>query len=618
MPLPPALGDFFLPSAAGAESELLEESVLEPLLDGENYFRELGLALSTLGTKSVAENTAAGEFIYIASFMLNFTGLEVPIAGVGQSLEAVLVDKAAKGVDVRVLGWAHYALNPPSFTPRRIVGLFGKDLDDFGPAIWNAETAKVILRLRAGVVGAGAALNVISHPGGSSHAKLVIIGDDDNFTAFTGGMDLTPKRYALLTHPGDTNDWHDAALKIRGLAAKPCYVLFKDLWNQNKSNEAIIFRIAGGSMMSMWTTASLVPVRIPRPAPAAAGPHYAQSLRTLPARLSSSIMMPNPPLFFWPSAGVFEVRDALLRAISKARQYIYIEDQYFWSEEILIALKVALLDATRPALRVILLTGSMQDPADEAKVKTYRDYFMWMNLVIGLTAPQLARLKFYARWGEILPIGPPDHEIAAVTAWPGSTDTDLVISDVTMPSDYGLDELSDLGAVFTSSGQRFRIKGNPVLAKDAALVALVSGGAGNPRMTPGTYQIQRAARIFVHTKTVIIDDSWALIGSTNMARRGMRTDVEHSTAFTSQDGGIVKEYRKNLWAHHILTTSMIDPLPAALEIFFPPAPRRFRSEAEFPDYIEPVLISAVSVPANLAKSQKKYDADSTIPDWSPL
>ena len=595
--------------------------MVEPLLDGESFFREMGVAISALGKKSVTENQAAGEFVHITGFMFNWTGFEIPnSAGVMESIETVLLDKAAKGVEVRVLGWAHHALNPPTLKPRRIVGFFGKSLDDLGPARWNAETAKIILRLRAGSVGAGAALNVIHHPGGSAHAKLVVVGDDHNMTAFTGGLDLTPKRVALMTHAGDTNPWHDVALKIRGLATKPVYDLFSDLWNQNKGNTPIEFRIDGSVMHSMLPAAPLVQGRTPRPAPAGASPHYAQSLRTLPARKSISVVTPDPPRYFWPSAGVFEIRDALLRVITKAQKYVYIEDQYFWSEEILIALKAALGDAARPNLKVILLTGSMQDPTDEAKVKTYRDFFMWARLLNGLTTAQSARVKFYFRWGDILPPSAPDHVIATVVARPGSPDTDLVTSDVTIPENLGLDEFADRGAVFLAGGQRFRIKGNPVLAKDVPLQVYVEGGTGNRRMTAtSTYQIQYAARILVHAKTVIVNDKWAWIGSANMARRGMRTDIEHVTAFTNQDGSLVKEYRKTLWAHHIkVAASTLDNINNALEIFFPPVPRRWRPEAEFPDFIEERIITAVTAPADLARFQNLYDADSNIPDWSPL
>lgn len=54
----------------------------------------------------------------------------------------------------------------------------------------------------------------------------------------------------------------------------------------------------------------------------------------------------------------------------------------------------------------------------------------------------------------------------------------------------------------------------------------------------------------VHSKTVIIDDHWANIGSACITRRSLYTDIENSVAFLDESDHLVKSYRIDLWAGH--------------------------------------------------------------------
>lgn len=53
----------------------------------------------------------------------------------------------------------------------------------------------------------------------------------------------------------------------------------------------------------------------------------------------------------------------------------------------------------------------------------------------------------------------------------------------------------------------------------------------------------------IHTKSTIVDDSWAIIGSANAMRRSLYTDMEHSVAYTD-DSGAISSYRADLWGVH--------------------------------------------------------------------
>jgi phosphatidylserine/phosphatidylglycerophosphate/cardiolipin synthase-like enzyme len=54
----------------------------------------------------------------------------------------------------------------------------------------------------------------------------------------------------------------------------------------------------------------------------------------------------------------------------------------------------------------------------------------------------------------------------------------------------------------------------------------------------------------IHSKTSIVDDNWALIGSANSMRRSLYTDFEHSVAFMDEDNLAVSDYRANLWGKY--------------------------------------------------------------------
>jgi hypothetical protein len=57
----------------------------------------------------------------------------------------------------------------------------------------------------------------------------------------------------------------------------------------------------------------------------------------------------------------------------------------------------------------------------------------------------------------------------------------------------------------------------------------------------------------IHTKSTIVDDHWAIIGSANAMRRSLYTDFEHSLAYMDEEGRAIPAYRKDLWAVHLGT-----------------------------------------------------------------
>jgi len=87
--------------------------------------------------------------------------------------------------------------------------------------------------------------------------------------------------------------------------------------------------------------------------------------------------------------------------------------------------------------------------------------------------------------------------------------------------------------------------------------AAYRGHAVNHGLLAGLTQHQRSRvaafrreGVVVHAKTVLVDDAWAVIGSCNIARRSLYTDIEHGLSFCDNEGELVRDYRDRLWAHH--------------------------------------------------------------------
>jgi phosphatidylserine/phosphatidylglycerophosphate/cardiolipin synthase-like enzyme len=129
------------------------------------------------------------------------------------------------------------------------------------------------------------------------HQKSIVV---DGHTAFVGGLDMTDHdidRWDTTAHPfRDGFNWHDICLQIEGEAAADVAQNFAQRW-QAVSHETIR------------------PVEVPPNPPGQGVP--VQVVRTIAAENYS----------FAPQ-GEFGIAWAYRRAISKAKRFIYIENQY--------------------------------------------------------------------------------------------------------------------------------------------------------------------------------------------------------------------------------------------------------------------------------------------------
>ncbi|WP_168583552.1 phospholipase D family protein [Gephyromycinifex aptenodytis] len=202
-------------------------------------------------------------------------------------------------------------------------------------------------------------------PFGSHHQKLVVLRHRDDPTrdaAFIGGIDLCHTRRDDALHRGDpqpvqmgevwgqTPAWHDMMIEVHGPAVGDVEATFRERWDDPTPPVLDPISLAQARLKHDDEHADPMP---PQQAdPPRAGTANVQILRTYPARRPSFPFAPE---------GERSIARAYNKAVRRAESLIYIEDQYFWSGEVVSCFATAL--AQNPELRmiVVLSTYTMAD-----------------------------------------------------------------------------------------------------------------------------------------------------------------------------------------------------------------------------------------------------------------
>src|SRR6185436_137387 len=171
------------------------------------------------------------------------------------------------------------------------------------------------------------------------HIKMVVV---DGRKAFVIGSTMKQGYFNDQEHAirdarhGGRQLMHDVSLCVQGPAAHFVDLTFTTLWNAGRSGLPVD---PDDQVTEADTEVSV------------------QVLRTLPGELFTS-ETPDPDTENLPY-GETGILEAHQRAIMKAEEYIYIEDQYFTSDEIVTALKLRM--AEKPDLEVILVLNVKPD-----------------------------------------------------------------------------------------------------------------------------------------------------------------------------------------------------------------------------------------------------------------
>jgi phosphatidylserine/phosphatidylglycerophosphate/cardiolipin synthase-like enzyme len=212
-----------------------------------------------------------------------------------------LLRDLASQVAVRVLLWAGAPL--PLLRP------------------WRREVRRDRDRLCAGTP-MHCALDARERPLHCHHEKTIVI---DDRIAFVGGIDLTNfngDRWDQPHHPArGAEGWHDVAVRLSGPAVVDVAENFSLRWQA--------------------TTGERLP---PVEPPPAAGAIQVQVVRTMPDHMYAA----RPQ-------GDFRILESYLAALDRAQRFIYLENQYLWSPEILELLRHKVGNPPSPDFRLLLL-----------------------------------------------------------------------------------------------------------------------------------------------------------------------------------------------------------------------------------------------------------------------
>ncbi|HEV8239546.1 MAG TPA: phospholipase D-like domain-containing protein [Thermoanaerobaculia bacterium] len=369
MPLTFNPDDWFLDTRENPDTLVGPETVnnqVTELIDGACYMAKLYELLTSAGS---------GDFFWYAGLELNLD-LEL-IDKNGQATVAnVFREARERGVDIRVMLSNHL-----SNSNNRADRAFRK-LDKPIECILDSRFRDF----------------------GSAHQKFSILFTDrahapdpadrlpeKQLHAFCGGIDLQVDRWDTMDH-GELGTsgfrkfkdfpagWHDVHALIRGDACVHFVLMFVERWNNPEPP-----RINERGPYTPIKQA--VPAETTEPP----GKHMVQVLRTYSCGYDELHVKPLPPMAGVPAgavgatvehvdypfakAGEFSARAACLKAIAKARDFIYIEDQYFFSYEIAIALRDALI--AHEKLQVIVLVA--QEPTGD-KGTRLENYYHFRTL----------------------------------------------------------------------------------------------------------------------------------------------------------------------------------------------------------------------------------------------
>ncbi|MGZ4626612.1 MAG: phospholipase D family protein [Kineosporiaceae bacterium] len=292
---------------------------VRPLVHGATYFAELLDAVRGL---------RAGDQLLFTDWRGN---PDERLAGPGTEVGAVFAAAATRGVVVRGLLWRSHT-----------------------DALRYHERENRTLGEQVQSAGGECLLDMRVRPGGSHHQKLVVLrhrGRPDLDIAYLGGIDLCHGRRDDHSHRGDEQPcpigsaygprpaWHDVQVAVSGPAVVDVERTFRERWEDPAPPTRNPYR--------RWRDRTLRPSGPPAcppplPTPAPAGTDAVQVLRTFPDRRRGYAFAPE---------GERSIARAHLKALSRARELIYLEDQYIWSPQVVRAFADALRD--RPGLRLI-------------------------------------------------------------------------------------------------------------------------------------------------------------------------------------------------------------------------------------------------------------------------
>jgi len=278
------------------------ENLVSYLIDGRNYYADLTMEIQRIQSSEIH------HYLRMAGWSMDI-GVEIDQSNM-RTLEFYLQkykDKAA------LLLWNNSFPGYPEPT-RRAFEFVGAQ-----HALWDDKTK-----------GWRSAI----------HMKVVTIRNSNGLIAYSGGIDVWPDRLTDEKHENSTTGsglagfsgqmgQHDVQLKVTGDAADELNLVLYQRWADQNKDDAVFWPPVDHEY-------------------AFVGPHLVQVARTAPNETDE---VQGKTKLSFAKDGDFTIRDTLLQAISRAKEYVYIEDQYFSNQ----AIADALIDRLKNGLKFLIV-----------------------------------------------------------------------------------------------------------------------------------------------------------------------------------------------------------------------------------------------------------------------
>jgi phosphatidylserine/phosphatidylglycerophosphate/cardiolipin synthase-like enzyme len=395
----------------------------------------------------------------------------------------------------------------------------------------------------------GFSLDAVDNHFGAYHAKLALIKPADPDAppfAYLGGIDLSPNRVDDPLHRAVV-PFHDLQVRLEGQAVNDVI--------QTTAERAAYHHAAAPDGLAATTT-------VPEPSPP--GPHIVQVGRTYfaPAEAGDMRAFTSAPL------GERTTRDTVLRAIASAREYIYIEDQYFTpSKRVLEALLAAGQNAPDLQLIVTLVEDNGQVYGELRRDYVYgrlsgvygerfrvgtalRRYLDPTPGTFGGLGRMVLRTKVLAGDKEIV-VGP-SARCPTPPFW-AFVESELVYVQAPVSNGSGTGPIGDQDPGHQDPADQTWQKLNVVRPSPSGS----RWGAKQDDHDKGSCVLAvQIPAIYIHSKLILVDDVFASIGSTNFNRRSFEHDGEiHAFALPQalkrDPLNPALRLRCRIWAEHL-------------------------------------------------------------------
>jgi phosphatidylserine/phosphatidylglycerophosphate/cardiolipin synthase-like enzyme len=391
-------------------------------------------------------------------------------------------------------------------------------------------------------------------PAASHHAKSVILKNGAGLVAYVGGIDIHSNRTngGLHTDHAPGEFYHDIQCKIEGPAARDVLRTFISRWNDHPLSDSpsdpYNGKTADMQCLDLGFQAPGHAVPLDSTDDRVGGTCLAQIARTF-GNCSGMVGVDRPhgnrfrtnDGYAFAPQGEFGVEAAVLTAIKRARKYIYIEDQYLGNLKVATAVADKIKEHKDRGERFFVYIVTPDMPRYEVDVLQALNqieavqviYRTMTSLAPSITGPIGAILEAAAQ--KQLPI-------------------DRVLVDQSWA--YLQNRWQDILGSVDPAREHWQM----FCLRLPSFDPVVATNLGNVARQLGLYSTLvpiEDRRIYVHTKTVIVDDVWAMIGSANMNVRSYTMDTEIACCFI--DGAVddrgrrvaVRRYRQLLWAEHL-------------------------------------------------------------------